>query len=49
MESLLSQFIKLSQAIHRTEVVEEVDDHIVSQWVAFVLVLDVLPEVLEAV
>ena len=49
MESLLSKFIKFSEAIHRTEVVEQVDDHVVSQWVASILVLDILPEVLEAV
>ena len=49
MESLLSKFIKFSEAVYRTEVVEEVDDHVVSQCVASILVLDILPEVLEAV
>jgi len=49
MESLLSKFIKFSEAVHWTEVVEEVDDHVMSQCVASILVLDILPEVLEAV
>lgn len=49
MESLLSEFIKFSEAVHWAEVVEKVGDHVERQRIASILVLDILPEVLEAV